>query len=499
MNTALTDEQQLELYQYSEPTYENFIAFVERYCAPHMDMEFVTEEYYRTLWDDQWQHKDIDAQISRGHSKSEIFAILSTIYFAVIQPYNPFYEREWGKKKRIVEQLVFSSDTTTVGELSDRINDYFEEDDVLRAFKPNRADGDKWNHFKFELTNGSIIHFRGMKMKRGLHVDRAVGDDLTTESSTLTDNQTKDFFNGAFLPMTTVKVAMTMIDGTPIRQGDVMTTLEADEHWHHIKLPCSRVAIEEATEDDLLSPNRFTVRMLQEKKRQIGSVKFGAEYMLNPIDDTTALIKREWVQGCYDETVPLYYTRAHFDEVYLGVDFAFSDRVTADHSVFCSIGVADGKFYLLNYIRRQGMSGPEQLELIRTLHEEYKYDMIGLEENSIKAVTKEFQASGMPIKMFHTGNIDERDKKKPNMTGTVSVSKTNFVHRLGATFENNNIVLPYKKGEARPMMDLLMEECISWALDEGKLIEVGRHPDIPIALGYALEVASQTTFAFGFA
>lgn len=484
---------QLKLFSFAEPTYENFIGFVKEYLAPHMKMTFVEEEYYRDVYEAQWKHRFVDAQISRGHSKSEL-GIWMVIYIALVQPRNPFYEEVHKKEKRIMSQLVSSSDSKTTDELFDRIKDFFEANDELRTLKPSNSSDDKWNNDKIELRNGSTIYARAIKMKRGLHVDREWFDDLTTESSTLSDDETWDFFTGAALPMGHAKIAMTLIDGTPIRLTDIMSRLEKDENWHHIKLP----AVISHEEKQVLSPNRFTYDSLMQIKNLIGSVKFESEYMLNPIDDSTSLIKREWVQQCYDKTQKIYRHRAYFEEVYLGVDFAFSDRKAADYSVFFILGKHNGQFQMLDYVRRQGMSGMEQLDLIRELHSVYRFDLIGLEENSIQAITKEFKESGLPIKLFHTGNVDERDKKKPDFTSVISVSKRNLVTRIGITFENGNITLPIGCSDSKDKCDKLLNECISWAQEEGKLVELGEHPDIPIALGYALEVASKTSFVFEF-
>lgn len=486
----MNDYEQIIFHSFCKPTYEGFIGFVKRYLAPHMKMDFVEEEYYRTIWDSMWEHRRVDVQISRGHSKTELIAVWATIYIAVYQPINPF------KDKKIYEQLVVSSDYTTVTEVLDRIKDFFTAVPQLEHLLPNKSDGERWNNTKIELRNGSIIHARSIKMKRGLHVDRVVCDDLTTEMSTLSDRETWSYFVGALLPMTTAKQAMIMVDGTPIRQSDIMSTLEKKKGWNHIKMP----AIIDWEERRILSPNRFTWQQLMDIREQQGTVVFEAEYMLNPIDDSTSLIKREHIRECFRKTLDINRHRAYFQEVYLGVDFAFSDRVTADWSVFFIIGKHPDEdvFVMLDYIRKRGMSANEQFDYMRELNSVYKFDMIGLEENSIQAVTKDLKGIGLPIKLFRTANVDEKDKKKPDFTSTISVSKHNLIIRLGTTFENQNILIPYKSEEAQEKAHRLLEECVSWAREEGKIVELGVHPDVPMALGYALEVATKTGFVLDF-
>ena len=479
---------------FATPSYKNFIGFVKRYLAPSMEMEFVEEDYYEELWNDIMTFQETHHQLPRGHSKSEIIHCWATIYFGVYQVINPFYNVK-GKQKRIVQQLVSSSDWSATGELSDRIKHYMESHPVLASILPDMKDKRRNNNKKLELKNGSTIHFRSIKTKRGLHVDRICGDDYVTETSVLSDEETWNLAKGAILPMGTVKRAMVNISGTPLRHSDINMRIHRGDmgpEWHCVKKP----AILDWEKHTLLSPKRFTWALLMKKRAEIGSMSFESEYMLNPIDDETSVIKRAWVEGCFDKTKGLHKNRAYFSEVYLGVDFAFSDRVTADKSVFLTLGFFDGKYYVLDYVTKKGMSGTEQLQFIKELHAIYKYDLMALEENSIKAILKEVRELGLPIKLFRTANIDERDKAVPNPDGVMSISKRNFVMRLGTVFENKEIVIPTMGEEAANKATDMLNECVSFALEEGKIVEIGLHPDIPIALGYALEIAKSGNFIF---
>ena len=79
-----------------------------------------------------------------------------------------------------------------------------------------------------------------------------------------------------------------------------------------------------------------------------------------------------------------------------------------------------------------------------------------------------------------------------------TVGKINLIMRLGTAFENKSIVIPYKTEKDKYIADKILSECTSFALSEGKLVEAGVHPDIPIALGYALELINQRGAYFDF-
>ena len=462
------------------------MSFVKTILGPHMQMNFIAEDFYYDLWKDFYATQYTSTEIARGHGKSE-FLIWVSIYDAVYQPINRF------SGKRIQQQLIVSADSTTTLELNRRISDFMFTVPELKAFLPTGIKKDKknekWNSQIIQLNNGSIMHFRPIKCKRGLHVDRISIDDPTTESSTLTDNQTHAFVMGAILPMGTVKQAVVSFTGTPLRATDIFSTMHKSEIFQSKKMPA-------LSETKVKLSNKFTFEMLDKIMRTIGSTKFSCEYLLNPIDDSVSLIKRSWIEQCRDEKYELSYE--DFDEIYLGVDFAFSDRITADYTAMVDVGVVkDGdnvKYHLLNYRRMKGKSITEQMTSVALMHAETNYELIGFEENSIKAFSKDIKEMGLPIKMFWTGTRDQKDKvDKDPQNSTHTISKINAIQRMAISFENHRWVIPYSNTKEKNAADIMMEELISWALEEGKLVEIGRHPDGPMAMIMMMELLNMQT------
>ena len=63
-------------------------------------------------------------------------------------------------------------------------------------------------------------------------------------------------------------------------------------------------------------------------------------------------------------------------------------------------------------------------------------------------------------------------------------------------FENQEILIPHGDKESIDQADILFNECISFSKEKDKLIEIGVHPDNPIALAYALEVSQKWNASF---
>jgi hypothetical protein len=467
----------LEKYVGGEFSYKIFMKFVKEQIAPYTQMNFVEEDYYKILWEYHFnkdtKYKGYVLEISRGHSKTE-FGIWVKTYKAIIQPLNI------KSGLNIIQQLVVSADNTVTEEIRTRIEDYLYANPEFRVFLPSGMKRDqknpKWNSAVLTFSNHSRILFRSIKMKRGLHVDDIWLDDPTTESSTLKDEESITFFNGAIFPMGTNRKANILITGTPLRVTDILNIIGSKNTFFHLKLPCMN------EKGELLSPNRFSKETLAETKETMGAVFFQREYMLDPITDESALIKRRWMDECLDYNWNI--DDKEFDYVMTGVDFASSESSSADKSTIVDIGVKDKKMHILRGREERGKSALEVMGIVGINHRINRYEHVAIEENFVKSVVKEIKQLKMPLRLFWMGC---RDGKR-FMSKATTISKLNSIMRLGGAFENREIVIPYNTERQKDLADKIMNECVSWALKEGKIIENGVHPDYPISLILCHEV-----------
>ena len=250
---------------------------------------------------------------------------------------------------------------------------------------------------------------------------------------------------------------------------------------------------------DILWPDRFNEDKLREIKRDIGSVAFEQEYLNNPVNTTNSIIKRTWLDKCIDEDIS-YNDDFEYSYKTYGVDFAFSDRITADKSAFISLGQVGEQFVCYDCQTRKGLSISEQMSLIQTQHTQQRFDAIGLEENSIKSISKDIDSFKMPITLFWTAASDpaQKLKEKQFFGKRQTVGKIPLIMRLATAIEHEEIVFPYKTREDKDITERIFSECLSFALADGKLVEAGVHPDIPIALAYALELQKREKFIVSF-
>lgn len=265
---------------------------------------------------------------------------------------------------------------------------------------------------------------------------------------------------------------------------------------HHDSLLAKRLRVENgkiyrAIDEDgkILFPGLYTFERLMEIKRKIGSTSFESEYLNNPVDNSASIIKREWIKECFTDTLS-FDDEYKWSERYLGVDFAFSDRATADKSAFVEIAKQDGLFFMTKCITKKGWSVVEQFEYIEDLHQQNDYKDVALEENSIRSMSKELNTYSFPYVLYWTGPNDAANKLRPDVDfqgRRKTVGKLSMIDRLATAFENKIIRIPYKEESDKAIAHQIMDELTTYARNDGKLVETGVHGDIPIALGYAME------------
>ncbi len=421
----------------------------------------------------------------RGHAKTSITGIIFLIFCIVNQ-----------LEKYIV--YISQNHAKTV-QFIDPIRNEFKTNKMLRFIygdltpKSGRDDQGKDRQDCFDVGGCRVEavsfekNLRGFKY-RNMRPTLIIGDDIESDERVLNPElREKDInkLNKVIIPALDINGRFKMI-GTILHSYSLLKN-KIDLYHGKIFKACDEKM------ENLLWPNRFTKEKLKKIKADIGSVSFQQEYLNDPVDNTSSLIKREWIIQCRRADLSADDVfKMQFDKKTMGADFAFSDRITADESAFFGLGRKDGFHYLLHGQKDKGLSVSEQLGIMKNeLHPKYKYDQMGLEENSIKAISKDIQQWDLPITLFWTAASDPAARKKSDYNWTDkrhTVGKINLIMRLGTAFENKKFVIPYKTEADKALFDKILSECTSYALSDGKLVEAGVHPDIPIALGYALEL-----------
>jgi hypothetical protein len=429
----------------------------------------------------------------RGHAKSTVFGLIGLIYDIV-------YKRE----KYV---LYVSKNHASTVKFLEPIKTEFKTNNLLRwvygdltpsNIKDSESGKDREDIFDVGGVRVEAVSFE--KNPRGFRYGnvrptKIVIDDIEDDERVLNPvlrMKDENKLNRAIIPAKDIITGKIKFIGTILHINSLLNKKLSE--WGGKTYQ----AVLDWDAQETLWTERFNFVRLMEERRTIGSIAFQQEYQNDPSDNETSIIKSEWLQMCLREDLSQEdLLKEDFDLKVAGVDFAFSDRVTADKSAFVGLGVKGDYKYLIMCETRKGMSLVEQMNLLRfEFHSKHNFNQIGLEENSIKGMSKDLSQYNLPFKLFWTGSKDAIDKFNSkefnNIDKSTTVGKVNLIQRMASEFENAKIIIPYKTEADKLRYGQLHSELVTFALQDGKLVEGGVHSDLGIALGYALELVGKS-------
>lgn len=140
-----------------------------------------------------------------------------------------------------------------------------------------------------------------------------------------------------------------------------------------------------------LHPERFSEKTIAKIKAEFGSNMFAGQYMQEPVAAEGGLWKMHWFKR-YGEWPP------RFERIIQTWDTAGKGEVTSAYSVCVTIGVFEGKYYILDVFRAR-LDYPELKRKVAALAAHYKPDAILIEDaSSGMMLLQELRiSSGLPL------------------------------------------------------------------------------------------------------
>jgi len=344
----------------------------------------------------------------------------------------------------------------------------------LRHLLPAPQARKRWSTKMLQFANGSIIYGRGYGTKvRGGHPRWAVIDDGLNDETAYSERIRQkeiDYFFQAISNMV-IPGGKLIVVGTPFHRGDLYAKLEANAEYFFERYP--------ALHDDgtPLWPVRYSAETLEQKRREIGSVRFAREFLCRPVSDGSTLFPRMLFEGENIEQPNVrlgmdlaFWKRAGIEFVAVGVDFGLSSSVGADYTVVWIMGTdANGNRWILDIYRERGLSYEEQKNLIKHAGKRYAPDVIFVEANQAQRIFGEelMRETDLPIRLHHTG-----ESKHSQISGLPS---------LRLHLENGKYRLPLGDERSRELIGAWIEEMQGITVQNGKTISVAEHDDLPMA------------------
>ncbi len=333
----------------------------------------------------------------------------------------------------------------------------------LKKFKPSKG----WAIGNITLTNGNSVLERSVGSQiRGLHPQEIIIDDPLKEFSLVGIQRVTDWFFGDMIPTLHHSASLRMI-GTPFTYTDIFSQLKDNSAYTVREYPCLN------SMNEPLWPQRWDADALNQRKAEIGSLKFTREYLCVPVSTGTALFAPEHTEKAKnrDYILKLGHRKDKGYKYYIGVDPAIS--TDGDYNVIMVLEVDENKNKTIVHVdRAKNVQFRENIDKLRIIGKIFEPEAILYETNTFaKAFTQELRN----ISDLNVMDFDTTRRKKQEI-----------ILNLQMNFENGKMVLPYGDNNSRTMTNAIIEELSMFSItDSGKFEGVGAHDDLVMALALA--------------
>ena len=267
----------------------------------------------------------------RGFAKSYLCSVIYPIWIGCFAPCK--------------EVVIISASETLAREMLRKIKREFESNVVLRGFFGDLIT-DKWSETHAVLKTGVNFRARGSEGQiRGFRPECIILDDLETDESVASEDQRRKIHNWimrACLPALTPQGQLLLIGSILSPLAVLKQIIDSDNRWVK-RVYKAYIDGNEAAGHELWE-NLWPHPKLQQRKREIGSYAFAAEYMNDPMSNEAASIKPESIRRWKELPTQL--------SCVIAVDPAYSEEEKADWKVASLIGIDQQmNRYLISYIR----------------------------------------------------------------------------------------------------------------------------------------------------
>lgn len=299
------------------------------------------------------------------------------------------------------------------------------------------------------------------------------------------DYEDKSVFWNAISPTVDLTRGSIIVTGTPKSHLDLLYELfnDNDEYFSQLypiidknNIPLWKQKYTMANKDE------YNKRSIPSIRREKGELTFQQEYMCIPISSANSIFPEELILPARNQNYS-FLPYAHPEmSYYLGCDFAVSDSIKGDYSVFTILEVAPTGQKRIAYVyRKKGESPAKQKEIIRKLYNDFRPRRVIVDKTGL----------GETLYLELKEIIPSIDFFQFNATN----AKSDMILNLRNEFENGNIIIPYSKEklEEYDLMNNLLRELTEFVIKVKNVRTVfegsGKHDDMVISLALALEAS----------
>jgi phage terminase large subunit-like protein len=371
-----TDEEKREMIHLFG---EDIVAFSKFICSDVVHGE--VPEFHQEMYDMVTHNDRVLIAAPRGFSKSCICARIYPLWLAC-----------YGLRKDI---LVISASEGLAIENMRYVKMSLENNELLRELYGDLV-SDKWreNHIEVKHHDGTVVTIRAKGAGgqiRGFRPDCLLLDDLETDDGVESEDQRKKLKDWVFKACLNCLLpgGQLVMMGTVLSQLSLLNELLLDGNgWVKKRYTAYVDGVQES--GNALWPDARPHEWLQNRKKEIGTARFSAEYMNNPVSDEDAPIKVSQIR--YWDELP------EGLNCVIATDPAYSEDKKSDYKACALVGVSsNGNRYLIEYIRTHNPMG-EYIQAIFSMWQRHREKVTavglpstGIEREFFRSVTNKAQ------------------------------------------------------------------------------------------------------------
>lgn len=396
-----------------------------------------------------------------------------------------------------VRLLIVTKTGTLARTINRSIRRSVEGNEKISRVFPNLKPSSPWTDDELTVQNSRSDGFPSITAV-GLHgtitgrrADRIIVDDIIDKENVWTEAsriKTKEWWDEVVMPILEPNGSIWAI-GTRWHQKDIYAQWMENPLWAEDVevMTAYKTVLNEKGQREMVYdennkpisywPSRWTLESLDDRRRELGSLVFNAQYMNDPSGYEGILFKGEWLTHYNSMDAAWQHYLSEEYEVYMGLDPAISESPEADWTAIVVIGLNPTTMdvYILD-IYRGHLDFPEQVKKLQEMYAKWRPLKIGIETNVRQALARMGYLSGLPVIEIRQG-----------------MNKMSRLIGLSPHFENGRLKLPDPDHEYKTWYDDFVTEYLMYPR--------GSNDDQLDGLDLAVEVAdiqrSRGAFRFG--
>lgn len=342
----------------------------------------------------------------RGHAKTTVSSV--EVIYRLVNELNRY-------------TLVISDTYSQARDIVDNIRGELEANPMILWVYGDLSTQWHWTSGSFTTSNNVRVTARGSNMKvRGLKFrhwrpDFAVTDDIENDEAVVKSERREKllkWFKMALLPAMARKQSQVAVVGTVLHADSLLNNLIHGQQgfagWSRRKF--SALNLGDNGEEWSLWPTMFSAVDLKRMRddptyeKYLGPLAFAQEMQNDPVDDSSRVIKREWIYGTeerpntYSLTAKEHqwasehpenaknWVQSYFKQIIMAVDPAISEKTTADYFAIVVIGIDhQGEIWILDIF--QDRIGDIDVQVAKVLEfvDQWKPDRVKVEAVAYQA------------------------------------------------------------------------------------------------------------------